>query len=46
MVPRVICLGGVFLFHLGIVGGLVVSYTGKMVGLTNTMLPLVKHDKS
>jgi len=45
MVPGVICLGGVFLFHLGIVGGLVVSYTGKMVGLTNTMLPLVKHEK-
>jgi heavy metal translocating P-type ATPase len=46
IVPGVICLGGVFLFHMGVIGGLVVSYTGKMVGLTNTMLPLVKHEKS
>jgi len=45
MVPGVICLGGVFLFHMGVVGGLVVYYTAKMVGLTNTMLPLVKHEK-
>jgi len=44
MVPGVICLGGVFLFHMGVVGGLVVFYTAKMVGLTNTMLPLVKHE--
>ncbi|MEK8021844.1 MAG: HAD-IC family P-type ATPase [Candidatus Parabeggiatoa sp.] len=46
MVPGVVCLSGVFLFHMGVVGGLVVSYTGKMVGLTNTMLPLVKHEKT
>ncbi len=46
MVPGVVCLGGVFLFHMGVVGGLVVSYTGKMVGLMNTMLPLVKHENS
>lgn len=42
MVPGVVCLGGVFLFHMGVVGGLVVFYTAKMVGLTNTMLPLIK----
>jgi Cu2+-exporting ATPase len=46
MVPGVICLGGVFLFHMGVVGGLVVYYTAKMVGLTNTMLPLIKHENS
>ncbi len=44
IVPGVICLGGVFLFHMGVVGGLVVFYSGKMIGLTNTMLPLVKHE--
>jgi heavy metal translocating P-type ATPase len=46
MVPGVICLGGVFLFHMGVVGGLIVYYTAKLVGLTNTMLPLVKHENS
>ena len=46
MVPGVICLGGVFLFHMGVVGGLIVYYTAKMVGLTNTMLPLIKHENS
>jgi len=46
VIPGVVCLGGVFLLHMGVVGGLVVSYTGKMVGLTNTMLPLLKHEKS
>lgn len=45
MVPGVITLAGVFLFHMGIVGGLVVYYSAKMLGLTNTMLPLIKHEK-
>jgi len=44
MIPGVITLGGVFLFHMGIVGSMVVYFSAKMVGLTNTMLPLVKHD--
>lgn len=45
IVPGAICLGGVFLFNMGVVGGLVVYYTAKIVGLTNTMLPLIKHEK-
>jgi len=44
MIPGVITLGGVFLFHMGIVGSMVVYFSAKMAGLTNTMLPLVKHD--
>ena len=44
IIPGVICLGGVFLFHMGVVGGLVVYFTAKMIGLTNSMLPLVKYE--
>ena len=44
MVPGAITLAGVFLFHMGLLGGLVVYYSSKMVGLTNAMLPLVKHE--
>jgi len=43
MIPGVITLSGVFFFHMGVVGGLVVYYSAKMLGLTNAMLPLVKH---
>jgi len=46
MIPGVITLGGVFLFGMGIAGGLSVYFTAKIVGLANTMLPLVKHGKS
>ncbi|RTZ69253.1 MAG: hypothetical protein DSZ21_00210, partial [Tenericutes bacterium] len=44
IIPGVITLGGVFLFHMGIIGSMIVYFSAKMAGLTNTMLPLVKHD--
>jgi hypothetical protein len=31
---------------MGLAGGLLVYYGAKMVGLTNTMLPLIKHENS
>ncbi|EDN68698.1 P-type ATPase [Beggiatoa sp. PS] len=43
IIPGVICLGGVFFFHFGIVAGFITYYTGKIVGLGNTMLPLLKY---
>ncbi|MEN8218025.1 MAG: HAD-IC family P-type ATPase, partial [Pseudomonadota bacterium] len=43
IMPGVICLGGLFFFHLGVVGGMATYYMGKVVGLGNTMLPLLKH---
>ncbi|KHD07478.2 hypothetical protein PN36_21445 [Candidatus Thiomargarita nelsonii] len=43
IMPCVICLGGLFFFHLGVVGGMATYYTGKVVGLGNTMLPLQKY---
>jgi Cu2+-exporting ATPase len=41
--PGVTCLGGLFFFHLGVVGGIATYYTGKVVGLGNTMLPLLEY---
>ena len=46
MVPGAITLAGVFLFNMGFIGSLLVYYSAKMVGLTNTMLPLLKHENS
>ncbi|EDN72285.1 hypothetical protein BGS_1092 [Beggiatoa sp. SS] len=43
IIPGIICLGGVFFFHIGITSGFAVYYTGKIAGLTNTMLPLLKY---
>ncbi|HID99064.1 MAG TPA: heavy metal translocating P-type ATPase [Thiotrichaceae bacterium] len=41
--PGVTCLGGLFFFHLSVVGGMAMYYTGKVVGLGNTMLPLLEY---
>jgi hypothetical protein len=46
MIPGVITLAGVFFFHMGVAGGLVVYYSAKTLGLTNAMLPLVKHENN
>lgn len=44
--PGVICLGGVFFFHLSVIGGLITFYAGKVVGLGNVMLPLLRDQRS
>jgi heavy metal translocating P-type ATPase len=46
IVPGVICLGGLFFFHISVIGGMVTYYAGKMAGLSNSMLPLVKYAKN
>ena len=46
MIPGVISLSGVFLFNMGVVGGLTIYFTAKMVGLANSMLPLVKYENN
>ena len=46
MVPGVLTLAGVFFLHMGLIGSLLIYYSSKMVGLTNTMLPLVKHENN
>ncbi len=45
IVPGAITLVGVFLFNMGLIGSMLIYFSAKMVGLTNAMLPLVKHEK-
>ncbi|MGB5736155.1 MAG: HAD-IC family P-type ATPase, partial [Thiohalocapsa sp.] len=42
VVPGVITLGGVFLFHFGLAGSMVVYFSSKLYGLMHCMLPLVR----
>jgi Cu2+-exporting ATPase len=44
IVPGAITLVGVFLFNMGLVGSMLIYFSAKMVGLTNAMLPLIKHE--
>jgi len=46
MIPGVITLTGVFLFHMGLVGALLVYYTSEILALTNCMMPLIKDEMS
>ena len=43
IVPGVICIGGVYFLHFGIAMGMGLFYVGSAVGLSNTLLPLAKH---
>lgn len=43
VVPGVLCIGGVFFLHLGLVAGMTIYYLGSVVGLSNALLPLAKH---
>jgi len=45
IVPGVICIGGVYFLHFGIAMGMGLYYIGSAVGLSNTLLPLVKHQE-
>ena len=46
MIPGVITLSGVFLFHMGLIGALVVYFTSEVLALTNCMMPLIKDEMS
>ncbi len=43
LVPGVICIGGVYVLHFGLVASMVTYYLGSAVGLSNSLLPLVWH---
>ncbi|OAD18912.1 heavy metal translocating P-type ATPase [Candidatus Thiomargarita nelsonii] len=43
IVPGLVSIGGVFLIHLGIIGSIVVFNTGLLVGVINSMWPLIEH---
>ncbi|MEN8217427.1 MAG: HAD family hydrolase [Pseudomonadota bacterium] len=45
IVPGIICVGGVYFLHFGLAAGMVTYYIGSSVGLSNSLLPLVKHQE-
>ena len=44
VLPGIICAGGVFFFHLGMVGSLMIYNLGLTTSISNALLPLVKHE--
>jgi Cu2+-exporting ATPase len=58
MIPGIFCIGGVYVFHFGVISGIAIYNLGLISGVTNAMLPLqqysepdnkkslLKHDKS
>ncbi len=46
IVPGVICIGGVYFLHFGIAMGMGIYYVGSVIGLSNTLIPLVKHQEN
>jgi hypothetical protein len=45
LVPGTMIVTGVFFFHLGVLGSVLLSDLGLVTGLTHSMLPLLKHKK-
>ncbi|MCV6636496.1 heavy metal translocating P-type ATPase [Candidatus Albibeggiatoa sp. nov. NOAA] len=45
LVPGTMVVTGVFFFHLGVLGSVILSDIGLITGLTHSMLPLLKHKK-
>ncbi|WP_353571297.1 heavy metal translocating P-type ATPase [Candidatus Albibeggiatoa sp. nov. BB20] len=45
LVPGTMVVTGVFFFHLGVLGSVLLSDLGLIAGLTHSMLPLLKHKK-
>lgn len=46
IVPGVICIGGVYFLHFGLPTSMAIYYMGSAVGLSNSLLPLVKYQDS
>jgi len=46
LVPGTMVVTGVFFFHLGVLGSVLLSDLGLVTGLTHSMLPLLKHKKT
>ncbi len=46
IIPGLTVIGGVFLVHLGIVASVVMFNAGLLAGVTNSMWPLLKHNKN
>ncbi|NJO16198.1 MAG: heavy metal translocating P-type ATPase [Thioploca sp.] len=46
IVPGVICISGVYFLHFNLAIGMGIYYIGSVVGLSNTLWPLVKHQEA
>jgi Cu2+-exporting ATPase len=46
VIPGVIIVGGVFLLHAGVVSAVILNNCGLFAGVSNSMLPLLKHQKT
>ncbi len=46
VIPGVICIGGVFLFHFGIYTSMILFYLGLATGIGNVSRPLIRHKKN
>ena len=45
IIPALICVGGVWFFHLGILASMMWYYTWLVFGVSNAMYPLIKHQR-
>jgi len=45
VIPGIICISGVYIFHFGVIAGEVVFFTGVGCGILNAMLPMIKYKK-
>lgn len=45
ILPGIICVGGVFFLHFGVLSGMILYYGGLVVSLSNALLPLITHQR-
>jgi Cu2+-exporting ATPase len=43
IIPGVICIGGIFFFHFGLIAAVVLYNASLGIGVLNTMVPIVQH---
>ena len=43
IIPGVLCIGGVFFFHLGILSSIMLFNLGLAASVSNALLPLIQH---
>lgn len=46
VLPGVMCVGGVFFLHMGIMGAIILYYSSLAASLSNAMWPLIRHSST
>jgi Cu2+-exporting ATPase len=46
VVPGIICAGGIFFLHFGLLNAILLYYAGLGASISNALLPLIKHQKN